>query len=373
MDALSLDGVRVLDLTRAFPGGYCTLLLAQLGAEVIKVEAPGSGDPLRGGQSAPTPAHVGLNRGKRSITLDTRTPGAPAVLRRLVTTVDVLVESAPPGAMAATGFGPDDGLAANPMLVWASITGFGADGPYARRPGHEVTFLGQSGLLSVLGDGQPWMPQAMVSVPVGGLAAAFGIVTALLGRALHGHGTVVDAGITDASTWLLGGMPEDPDRGPVTIGWTAGRRLYRCADGRFVTTAAAEPRTWRALCDALGTPEFLDRLGDDADGQAEMAARFEVLFAGRSAATWVAELGEAAVGAVHEGLRGLSRDPHASARGVVGEVDGYLVPGPPVRVGPGVDAATAAPPGLGADTDEVLRDAGFDDDEIATMRADGTI
>ena len=284
MDVPALDGLRVLDLTRAFPGGYCTLLLAQLGEEVIKVEAPRGGDPLRGGQSAPTPAHVGLNRGKRSITLDTRTPGAPAVLRRLVTNADVLVESARPGVMAAAGFGPDDGLAANPMLVWASVTGFGQDGPVPRRPGHEVTFLGQSGLLSALGGGQPWMPDAMVSVPVGGLAAALGIVGALLGRALHSRGTVVDAAIADASTWLLSGMPEVADASPISMGWTAGRRLYCCADGGFVTTAAAEPSTWRVLCEGLETPEFLERLGDDAQGQTEMAERFESLRrpAGRS-------------------------------------------------------------------------------------------
>jgi alpha-methylacyl-CoA racemase len=373
MDVPSLEDVRVLDLSRAFPGGYCTLLLAQLGAEVIKVEAPGTGDPLRGGQSVPTPGHVGLNRGKRSITLDTRAAGAPAVLRRLVTHADVLVESAPPGVMSAAGFGPDDGLAANPQLVWASITGFGGDGPYAGRPGHEVTFLGQSGLLSVLGDGQPWMPQAMVSVPVGGLSAAFGIVAALLGRSLHGRGTVVDAAIADASTWLLGGMPETPDHGPVTIGWTAGRRLYRCADGGFVTTAAAEPRTWQALCERLGTPEFVERLGDDDAGQVEMADRFEEIFSGRSASEWVAELGDATVGAVNEGLGGVARDPHGVARGVVEQVAGYLVPGPAVRVGTGADAATAPPPALGADTDAVLLDAGFDIDEIAALRADGTV
>src|SRR5688572_16036226 len=124
-----LAGIRVLDLSRAFPGGYATLLLADLGADVLKVEAPGSGDSLRASvDDTPAPGHVGLNRGKRSMTLDTRGEPGLAVLRRLVVGADVLVESARPGAMAAAGFGPAEAMAVNPRLVWASLSGFGSDG-----------------------------------------------------------------------------------------------------------------------------------------------------------------------------------------------------------------------------------------------------
>ena len=161
-----MDGVRVLDLTRSFPGGYATLLLADMGADVLKVEAPGSGDPLRSSPGpGPAPAHIGLNRGKRSMTLDTRDKAGLAVLERLVTVADVLVESARKGSMEAAGFGYPQAATVNPRLVWATLSGFGADGPYADRPGHDITFLGQSGYLAAMAEDLPWMPQTMVSVP----------------------------------------------------------------------------------------------------------------------------------------------------------------------------------------------------------------
>jgi len=372
LDQLPLDGVRVLDLTRGIPGGYCTLALAQLGADVVKVEAPGTGDTLRGRpHDAPSALHVGLGRGKRSITLDVRAPGAAQVVARLVPHFDALVESARPGTPAVAGFGREEARALNPRLVWASLTGFGTDGPYAPRPGHDVTFLGHSGLLAALTASEPVMPDAMLAVPVGALAAAFGIVAAVLGAVRHGRALPVDAAITEASTWLLGAeAAESPRRG---MGWTAGRRLYRCADGRFVTVAAAEPRTWRALCDALGTPDWYDRLGDGPAGQREMAERFEAVFASRPATHWVDGSPDATIGAVHRSLADLAGDAQAAARGAVGEVAGHRVPGPPVRVGGAGDGASSAPPGIGASTDAVLAGAGFTPEEVAALRRAGVV
>lgn len=371
-----LAGIRVLDLTRAFPGGYATLLLADLGADVLKVEAPGSGDPLRAGAGPdPSPAHLGLNRGKRSMTLDTRAEPGLAVLRRLVAGADVLVESARPGAMAAAGFGPQDGLALRPSLVWASLTGFGSDGPYAARPGHEVTFLGHSGLLAAMAGGLPWMPDAMVSVPIGGLMAAFAVVAAVTGAQRTGSGCHVDASISAASTWLLSGMPTLLEPGAGGMGETAGRRLYRCADGRYVSVAAAEPRTWRALCAVLGADDLADDLHGAADPAATMA-RFEAVFATRPAAAWVGASPEATIGAVNEGAD-LAGDPQVRARGGLAEVAGTTVPATPVVL-TGADGARSAtpaagPPALGADTDTELAAVGYDRDEIAALRAAGTI
>ena len=364
-----LAGLRVLDLTRFFPGGYCTLLLAQMGAEVVKVEPPNGGDPLRGVPAA----HVGLNRGKRSITLDTRAAAAAGVMARLVAGADVLVESAKPGTPAVTGFGPEEAMAANPRLVWAGITGFGRDGPDAGQSGHDVTFLGRSGLLAALTDDLSWQPETMVSVPVGGLMAAFAIVSAVAGRERTGRGTVIDASLTDASTWMLSGFAQRLNGSPSGMGWSAGRRPYRCADGRYVTTAGSEDRTWRALCDGLGVPELGDRLRDPVGGQLEMAARIEAIFATRPAADWVAELGHATVGAVHDGGDDLAADPHLGPRGVLVEVDGLRVPAAPARFDGEMPGPESPPPALGADTDAILVEAGYSPAEITDLRAAGTI
>jgi crotonobetainyl-CoA:carnitine CoA-transferase CaiB-like acyl-CoA transferase len=378
-----LHGLRVLDLTRAFPGGYCTLLLADLGADVLKLEAPGSGDPLRAAAGeGPAPAHVGLNRGKRSMTLDSRGAAGLEVLRRLVAGADVLVESARPGTMAAAGFGPEEGLRVNPALVWASITGFGVDGPYADRPGHDISFLGQSGFLAAMaGAGAlPWMPEAMVSVPIGGLMAAFSVMAAVSGAQRTGVGSHVDASISDASTWMLSGMPGllEPRRPNQAqgMGWSAGRRLYRCADGRFVTTAAAEVRTWRGLCAALGAHDLADQLWAGPDEQAAMAARFEAIFATRPAAEWVAVSAEATITVVNQG-DDLRRDPQGALREALVEVSGLTVPATPVRLtaADGRRSATpaAGPPALGADTEGELAAVGYSPDEIAALRADGIV
>jgi crotonobetainyl-CoA:carnitine CoA-transferase CaiB-like acyl-CoA transferase len=367
----------VLDLARAFPGGYATLLLADLGADVLKVEAPGTGDPLRaGGADGPSAAHVGLNRGKRSMTLDTRGEPGLGVLRRLVGAADVLVESARPGAMAAAGFGPGEALAVNPRLVWASVSGFGADGPYAERPGHEVTFLGHSGLLAAMAGSLPWMPDAMLSVPIGGLMTAFAVAAAVVGARATGVGCHVDASISAASTWMLSGMPTLFAPAGQGMGSTAGRRLYRCADGRFVTTAAAEARTWRALCTVLGADDLADRLLGAPEDQAAMAARFEEIFATRTAAEWVAESPEATIGAVNEG-DDLRRDPQGAARGALVEVSGMTVPATPVRLtaadGRRSATPTTGPPALGTDTDTELAAVGYTPAEIVALRAAGTI
>ena len=374
-----LAGIRVLDLTRSFPGGYCTSLLADLGADVLKIEAPGTGDPLRQGLAEPdrAPAHGALNRAKRSMTLDLRRPGAPAVLGRLARGADVLIESARPGAMAELGFGYEQAAVVNPGLIWCAITGFGSDGPYADRPGHDLTFLGQSGLLGAMATQMPWSPDTMVSVPVGALAAAVGVCAALVGRARDGKGCFVDASISDAATWMLGGIPSRFSGVASRMGETAGRRVYRCGDGRYVTVAAAETRTWRALCDALGAPDLVDRLVAAPAEQEAMTRRFEALFATRPAADWVADLGRlgTTVGPVLEDAD-LLRDPHAVARGALVDVDGLHVPANPLRLrdvdGPRSTTRREPAPALGRDTESALRDAGFSAAEIAGLRASGT-
>ena len=198
-----LSGLRVLDLTRLFPGAYCTVLLADLGAEILKIEAPGYGDGLRFlGEPFPA-AHVALNRGKRSLTLNLKSPSAGDVLHRLARDADVVVESGRPGALDKLGAGFDNLRAGNPGLIWCSITGFGPDGPNVDAPGHDLTYLGYAGVLRGLAvDGVPPIPATPITLQMAGAIAAFGIVAAVHGRTTTGVGTRVDANMVDAGIWM---------------------------------------------------------------------------------------------------------------------------------------------------------------------------
>ncbi|MBI4261878.1 MAG: CoA transferase, partial [Actinobacteria bacterium] len=198
-----LAGVRVLDLTRLLPGGYCTLLLADLGADVVKVEEPGRGDyirwfpPLVDGESA---LHRALNRGKRSITLDLKSPRGPEVLGRLAAAADVLVESFRPWVLERLGTGHDALREAHPRLVTCAITGYGQDGPYRDRVGHDINYIGYGGALGL--SGPPGGPPAVPGVQIGdlgggGMMAAVGILGALVERERTGEGRFVDVSLLD--------------------------------------------------------------------------------------------------------------------------------------------------------------------------------
>ena len=273
-----LAHVRVVDLSRLYPGAFCTSLLADLGADVIKVEAPGFGDGLRNLTPEPFKAgHVALNRGKRSLSLDLKAPGASDVLRRLVAGADVLVESHRPGALAQMGLGYDDLVVVNRGLIWCSLTGFGSDGPLAHAPGHDLTYTGYAGVLGLLADvgATPPVPQITLSLPTGALMAVVGILGAVAQRAVTGHGARVDASLVAASSWTIAEDIARAANAP-TPGWPsmASRAVYRCSDGRHVTVASSEPRTWAALCAALDVPELADhRIGvDEQAASARLAA-----------------------------------------------------------------------------------------------------
>ncbi len=375
-----LAHIRVLDLSRMFPGAYCTSLLADLGADVLKVEAPGSGDGLRFLTPDPFPAaHVALNRGKRSMTLDLRKPGAGDVLRRLVRTADVLVESHRPGALDRLGVGFDALRQENPALVWCSLTGFGPDGPNADAPGHDLTYLGYSGLLSTLTvGGEPVVPGSTVSLALAGVMGAFGIVSALTGRDRTGAGSRVDASMVDAATWVIGDLvaqAANSDAQP--WGSLACRANYRCADGRWVTCAASEPRSWAALVEALEAPDLASyRIGIDDEWAARRLAE---IFGSAPAARWVANPGPAGgIGPV-AGPGDVLDDPQVTHRhGIIRlDGDGPRVLANPLRLdGAGGDSATharSAPPELGQHTAQALLAAGFSADEVEALRRDATV
>jgi crotonobetainyl-CoA:carnitine CoA-transferase CaiB-like acyl-CoA transferase len=366
-----LAGVRVVDLTRFPPGAYCTLLLADLGAEVCRVDGPGN-DPAMAGVG------VGLSRGKLSVGLDLRHRRGNEVLSRLAGWADVLVENNRPGDLEKRGFGYVHAATEHPKLIWCSITGFGQDGPYATRPGHDLTYTAHSGLLTAVNSDLPWHPEAMLAVPIGSLMAATGIAAALVDRERTGRGCQLDISLAEATTWLLsgsiGGLTDSIGKIPVT----PDRRLYECSDGRFVTVAASEPKTWAALCQGVGLPD-LAAAGRPAPDQSEqVTAQLAAAFITRPAAEWVDVLGPlgAAIGAVNRSAD-LVDDHHVQARGSIVEVDGVPVPGNPIRVrdleGPRTTTATASPPAPGNNTDDVLTEAGYSAEEIKELRAAGAV
>jgi alpha-methylacyl-CoA racemase len=374
-----LSHVRVLDLSRAQPGAYCTEVLADLGADVLRVEPRTTGDTTRMIPGAMDAYH----RGKRAMTMDLKHDDAPAMLRRLIAHVDVVVDSGLPAGLSAQGIDHASLAADHPGLVWCTISGFGRGSPYGKRPAHDITFLGYSGLLALMaGDTVPPTPDFVLAVPFGSLIAVIGILAALNERERTRTGAFVDTSIVDSATWVLGEAVARVAAGqPAGWGEAASRRSYRAADGKLVTLAAAEPRTWAAFCAAIERPDLADALASPPGGQAGLAAELAELFATRPAAEWEAQLADAgaAVGPVRT-IEDLLDDPHLAARGALVELDDdrhTRVLRTPVRLH---DAAGAErpvhlgpPPGLGEHTDDALAAAGFTPEEIAGFHDRGAV
>jgi crotonobetainyl-CoA:carnitine CoA-transferase CaiB-like acyl-CoA transferase len=361
-----LAGVRVLDLTGHPPGAMCTVMLADLGADVVRVEPPG-----QKGKPSLVIGQVALSRGKRSLTLDIRNPAAAAVLQRLASGFDVIVEASRPGAMEERGFGYSHAKAANPGIVWCAITGFGQSGPYAAHAGHDFSYLAHSGLLGALSVEQPFHPAISVASQAGGMAAVVGIQGALLEKARTGRGAFVDISLSEAATWFLSCGINALSAQPYMITATPDRQLYLCGDGRYVAVASQEPRTWAALCSGLGIPEFVGRLHNPANAD-ETTAAFAGAFLTKPAAEWAAQLtaGGATVTIVNHAAE-LIDDPQIRARETVLDVAGTPVPANPVRIrdqkGAVSGTALSVPHLVGQDSDAVLASIGFTPEEIATL------
>ena len=249
-----LSGVRVLDLSRLLPGPFCSLYLAQLGAEVIKIEEPNGGDYARESREL----FAQINRGKKSVTLDLRQAGDVAKFKELVATADVVLESFRPGVMDRLGCGYEELKRINPKLVYAALTGYGQDGPYRDWAGHDLNYLGIAGVLDQFGNagGPPQQLNLQVADLAGGsLTCAVGILAALLGARASGAGTFVDVSMTDGSAALqviaLASLREYgkpfPRGGDVLSGALPNYAMYKCRDGRFIAVGALEPKFFRKL------------------------------------------------------------------------------------------------------------------------------
>src|SRR5579862_821485 len=300
--SLPLDGLRVLDLTRLLPGGYASLLLADFGADVVKVEDTGIGDYIR--WSAPhyegadvtarSALFLALNRGKRSIRIDLKQERGKEVLLRLVRDADVLLESFRPGVLDRLGVGYDRLREENRALVYCAITGYGQEGPLRDRSGHDINYLALNGLLGLTGeaDGPPVQPAGQIAdIGGGALTAVIGILMALRERDRSGQGQLVDCSMFDGSlSWLAlvaaellaGGSV--PRRGRLSLGGgIVCYRPYRCADG-YVSLGALEPKFWAEFCRGVGREDLLEH-AFDPPGSAAHDAVTEV-FASRTREEW---------------------------------------------------------------------------------------
>jgi crotonobetainyl-CoA:carnitine CoA-transferase CaiB-like acyl-CoA transferase len=385
-----LAGVRILDLTRLLPGGYCTLLLSDLGADVIKVEEPGRGDYIRwsppfvDGVSA---AHSALNRGKRSIVLDLKSPEGATALRRLAATADALVESFRPGVMDRLGIGYEAMSAANPAIVHVAITGYGQDGPYRDRAGHDIDYIAHGGVLAMTGAARsdPVPPGVQVGdLGGGGMLGAIGLLSVLVEARATGRGRFIDVSMLDGvvswlsihlASFLATGREPAPGVAPLGQG-LACYRVYRTADGRHVAVGALEPKFWQALCDALGLPECIDEQFGPPERQEDVAARIQAVFRTAPRNEWVARLAhlDACVAPVNS-IAEVIADPQVRHRGMIADIDGRPVgPGRAViPTGMRRDEPFASAPGLGEHTEDVLAHAGFSREEIDRLCAAGAL
>jgi len=365
-----LTGIRVLDLTRLLPGAFCTMLLADMGADVIKIEEPESGDymrwtpPLVDGQSVLFNA---LNRNKRSVALNLKSEEGRDLLLRLVETADVLVEGNRPGVMDRLGLGWDVLRARNPKLVMCSITGYGQDGPFASRAGHDLNYMATAGALGLNGGKNG--PPAPLSVQVadvggGGLQAAVAILGALVAVQRGGEGRWIDASMTDgAVSWLAlafaaQGAGEELGRGDQRLaGRHACYRVYACQGGGFYSVGALEPKFWAALCKQLGRPDLIElQFAEGEDGQ-RVQRQMEEIFASRTRSGWESEL--SALDACCEpvlDLHEVASHPQIAARRLIETSATGVEVRPAVQLRDGWRRRDA--PRLGEHTAEVLAELG---------------
>ena len=394
-----LEGVRVLDLTRLLPGGFCTLLLADLGADVLKVEDIAGGDYIRwmppyyGGDAeradgTASAYFLALNRNKRSLKLNLKHDEGRQILLRLAEDHDVLVESFRPGVMERLGVGYEALAERNPGLVYCAISGYGQNSPLRDRSGHDTNYLGLAGLLGLTGrrGGPPIQSAGQIAdLGGGGLMAAIGILAALRERDRSGAGQVVDISMTDgALSWLSMVIArffcerEVPQRGDLEL---AGGILcyfpYRTKDGGWVSLGALEPKFWHNWCDGVGRPELKEKQFEhpSSDSGKKVAA----IFRRRTRDEWSQFAGEhdCCLEPVLDLDEALAHE-QTLARGMVVELNQPRI-GPVRQVGFPITlsrtpASISRPaPALGEQTDEVLGAIGYAEQRIAALREEGVV
>ncbi len=388
-----LSSLRVLDFTTLLPGPFATLLLADLGADVVRVEAPDRPDMARmmpPFDSDVSAWHSLLNRNKRSITLDLKQPGAAQVVKRLVQRYDIVVEQFRPGVMERLGVGYETLRTANPRLIYCAITGYGQTGPYRDRAGHDLNYMALAGILSHTGraeNGPPGMGVQVADVGGGSFGAVTGILAAVIQRQLSGVGQMVDVSMFDlalawnslpAAEYLASGENPTYESGLLNGGTLYD--TYRTSDGRYLAVASLEDKFWRGFCQAIERPDLADRgIFGPAAAQSGLKDEIAAAIAQRTLAEWQAifaplDVCVEPVLTVEEALI----HPHTTARGLVVETprgDGAAQRqvAHPLRFSASQSVYHHIGPSLGLHTAEVLFEAGYTEQEIALLRVSAVL
>jgi crotonobetainyl-CoA:carnitine CoA-transferase CaiB-like acyl-CoA transferase len=391
---LALEHIRVLDLSRLAPGPYCSMLLADMGADVLMVEAP-----PQFVSSRPTPtdpeekerqrAGNALRRNKRSVVLNLREDAGREAFYRLCADADVVLEGFRPGVVDRLGVDYETVSTLNERIVYCSISGYGQTGPYRDLVGHDINYISVAGALGMIGrKGQaPAIPHNLLGdFAGGGLTGAFAIAVALLAREQTGRGQYVDIAMSDGVMQLLGPLiggvlagAAPPERGETRLsGGSPNYDAYETADGRWISLGAIESYFWDALCDVVGRPDFKPYEYEPSKFD-EIRAHFEMTFKQKTRDQWFEELREIelCVSPVLD-LDEAANDEHNVARGMIVEVEDPVV-GPVRQVGiapklsetPGAVRSTA--PSIGAHTEDVMSGLGYSAEEIDSLREQGVI
>lgn len=383
-----LAGLRVLDLTRLLPGPVATQHLADLGADVVKIEDTGEGDYARsmGAKPGETSAFFKLvNRNKRALRLDLKKPEGVAVFRRLTLSADVVIEGFRPGVMDKLGIGYEALAELNPRLVFCSISGYGQDGPYAQRAGHDINYIGYAGVLDQIGaaGGPPAVPNFQIGDLLGGaLVPLVGLLASVIDARASGRGRKVDVAMTDAVfahavfplAGLLARLAPPPRGADLLSGGVPCYGVYATADGRHMAVGALEKKFWELLCDTLGRPDLKPfHLAFGTKGE-QAKRELAAVFASRPQSHWVGVFDKVdccVTPVLHIG-EALDNE-QLQARGMVVEADGLPQLAPPYKLSDYEFAIERGAPAPGQHSDEILREAGYADTDIDSLRAQGII
>ena len=397
-----LKGLKVLEFLRVPPGAFCTMLLADMGAEVLKIETPressaGTAEPNAGEERRA--AFQFVNRGKRSIAINLKQPAGQELLHRLATDADVLVEGFRPGVMERLGGDYETLKTVNPRLIYCSLSGFGQDGPYRNRPAHDINFLSIAGVLNLVGepDRPPAIPLNLIADYAGAsMHGLVGILLALLARLRTGRGQFVDVSYLDSTLSLLAATPMmqtflaegvDSHRGDgLTGGLFPNYGVYETADGRTLAVGCTGPEHWDAFCTAIGMPELNETFAEAtlASAQPDAAKRtakatVQRVLKQRTREEWLAvfrgnKVSVAPLNTVDEAFD----DAHVQARRMSVNVEhphhgSVRQPGIAIKLSDTPGRVQGTAPSLGEHTDEVLRALGYDETRRLELRQAGTV
>ena len=400
---MALEGIKVLDFCRNAPGMFATMILADLGADVLMVERPmdetrAAYELIVAGIQSPEDErrHASFNalqRNKRSIALNLKEPEALEIFRQLAVDADVVVEGFRPGVVDRLGVGYESVRQINPRAIYCSVSGYGQNGPYAQMAGHDINYISFAGALGLIGESpedKPTIPLNLIAdYAGGGLCGAVGILAALMAREKTGQGQYVDIAMTEGVLYMLCGMIADafsqgfrPARGANRLnGGSPYYNVYRTSDGKYLSIAAIEPWFWENLCHAVGREDLIPHQRAGEEKRSEIAHNLEQIFLTRTRDEWFDSLRDAniSVGKVYDLDEALS-DPQALARGMVVELEAHGVPGKKVTQ-PGIPFHLSDTPGhvrhpgsvTGQHTADTLASLGYSEEAIAALKIKGVI